>query len=150
MKSQDNIINSIYRNIYTTLFTMILYTLLIFGLGLGLVYIVYQLLFVNAVDFVIGALTGIIVIGFLLICISKRLRKVLNHLDPRWYLERTGWKECELPNWIFNKFYTITGHGWTDNMHYEELVNASERVYFKGKHFEYLVGKGEIWRRKRK
>ena len=141
---------SVYKDICATFVILTFYGLLIFGLVLCLIYIIHRVLFANGIDYIFKMLIGAVVVSFFLIYISKKFRHTLEYLNPRWYLKKTGWKECELPNWIFNKFYTITGHGWTDNMHYEELVNSRERVYFKGKHFEYLVGKGEIWRRKRK
>ena len=139
------------NSVYAIFVIIILHALLIFGLGFVLVYIIYHLLFANSLDYILRALIEVVIIGFLLIYISKKLKILLKHLDPRWYLERTGWKRCdELPDWIFKIFYTPTGHGWTDSVHSEELINASKRHYFRGRHFEYLVGKGEIWRRKRK
>jgi len=148
------------NSVYAIFVIIILHALLIFGLGFVLVYIIYHLLFANSINILLIETTEVIVIGFLLIYISKKLKKSLKHLSPQWYLERRGWKRCdELPDWIFKKFYiekfgTPTGHGWTEcvrsNEVISELVHASERCYFRGRHFEYLVGKGEIWRRKRK
>lgn len=64
-------------------------------------------------------------------------------------LKRKNWKEInEIPDWISNKFIPRIGHGWTDNMHYEQFLYGNEK-HFKGKHYEYLIGLGEIWRKKK-
>ena len=64
-------------------------------------------------------------------------------------LKKKGWKKInEIPEWITNKFILRIGHGWTDNMYYEQFLYGTEK-YFKGKHYDYLIGFGQIWRKKR-